>query len=205
MPWERPDPAGARCCEQVCEVLLGALPAGGTGKHDHVQLKLDVFSLEDDYVSASLTALGRALDTRAAGLYAGAGAESVLAPMAHCLLANLAERALISRDPRALSERELKKVLQYMHERIGDDVDPDRLAGLVNLSKYHFLRMFTKATGVTAPLSRQSAAATRCRAATHQPGLERPADRRDLWLPEPQPVRGVLPATLRSAADAVQR
>ena len=116
--------------------------------HDDV-VKLDVLSLGDAYTSASLAVLGDALDNRAPGVYADAVADSVLVHLVHRSLASHRQRARITRDPGSLSDRDLDRVVAYMHAQIGADVDLDRLAGLVNISKFHFLRMFTKATGVT--------------------------------------------------------
>lgn len=116
--------------------------------HDDVA-RLDTLSLGDPYVSASLTALGGALTARAAGLYADAVAESVLAHLTYRTLAARAQRARIARHPGALSRRDVDRVLDHMRAHLAEDVGLDTLAGLVSMSKYHFLRSFTKATGET--------------------------------------------------------
>lgn len=110
---------------------------------------LDALSLDDAYASASLTALGRALDDRAPGLYADAVAQAVLVHLVGRAVPDPVRRNRISRDPGALGDRELTRVVEYMRARIGEDVGLEELAGLVNISKYHFLRMFTAATGTT--------------------------------------------------------
>lgn len=119
------------------------------GVAHHATDRLDTLSLEDPYVSMSLTALRGALDGEAAGLYADMVAESLLTHLVYTNLAGPAVRARATADPSLLGTRELDRVVEYMRARIGGDVRLDELAGLVNISKFHFLRMFTKATGTT--------------------------------------------------------
>ncbi|MDR7277048.1 AraC family transcriptional regulator [Catenuloplanes atrovinosus] len=116
--------------------------------HDDAE-RLDTLSLDDPYVSASLSALHRALDAGAAGLYADMVGESLLTHLVYTGVAGAAQRARIAADPGSLGPRELARVVDYMHERIADTIQLDELAGLVNISKFHFLRMFTRATGLT--------------------------------------------------------
>ncbi|MBB4693317.1 helix-turn-helix domain-containing protein [Paractinoplanes abujensis] len=110
---------------------------------------LDTLSVDDPYVSTSLAAVRNALAAGAAGLYADMVAESLLTHLVHTGVADPAARARIVADPGLLGSRELARVVDYMHERIGDNIRLEELAGLVNISKFHFLRTFTKATGVT--------------------------------------------------------
>jgi AraC family transcriptional regulator len=116
--------------------------------HQDVE-RLDTLNLEDPYVSMSLSALRRALDEEAAGLYADMVAESLLTHLVYTNLAGAGKQARVVPDPSLLGDRELQRVVDHMRDRIGEDVRLDELAGLVNISKFHFLRTFTKATGVT--------------------------------------------------------
>jgi AraC family transcriptional regulator len=110
---------------------------------------IDTLSLDDPYVSASLSALHQALGHRAPGMYADSVVESIVAHLAYHRLAGTAQRTRLTRKPGPLGDRDLRRVLDYMHAHVGDDVDLETLAGLVNVSKYHFLRMFTRTTGQT--------------------------------------------------------
>jgi AraC family transcriptional regulator len=110
---------------------------------------LDALSLDEPYVAASLTALHQALGQRAAGLYADTVATSIVVHLVHHRLAGAAPRAGFTGGPGTLGARDLRRVTDYMHAHLGEDIDLATLAGLVNVSKYHFLRMFTRATGRT--------------------------------------------------------
>ncbi|MBM2619453.1 helix-turn-helix transcriptional regulator [Actinoplanes sp. LDG1-06] len=110
---------------------------------------LNTLTVDDPYVSASLSALDQALDQRAPGLYADAVAESVVVHLVHRRLAGPAQRSRIVRDAGALGDRDMRLVLDHMQAHLGDDLDLETLAGLVHLSKHHFLRMFTRASGQT--------------------------------------------------------
>ena len=119
------------------------------GVAHHEAERLDTLSLDDPYVSMSLSALHRALEGQAAGLYADMVAESLLTHLVYTGLAGPARRVRVVAEPSVLGERELERVVAHMHERMGDDIRLDELARLVNISKFHFLRTFTRATGVT--------------------------------------------------------
>ncbi|WP_249998569.1 AraC family transcriptional regulator [Actinoplanes sp. M2I2] len=111
--------------------------------------RLDALSLEDVYVSTSLSALRRALEAGAAGLYADMIAESLLTHLVYTTLADSAKRERIEADANLLGCKELEIVFDYMRDRLGHEVRLDELAALVNISKFHFLRTFRKATGLT--------------------------------------------------------
>jgi len=57
---------------------------------------------------------------------------------------------LSSDDQGHLSECQLHKVCHYIHDRLDQDVSLSELAGVLNLSQYHFCRLFKQSTG-TAP------------------------------------------------------
>ncbi|TQS46048.1 helix-turn-helix domain-containing protein [Cryptosporangium phraense] len=116
--------------------------------HDDVA-GLDVLSLGDAYVAGAMSALGEALDAGAPGLYADSVAEAALVHLAYRRLAGPPRRSNIARDPGVLGRRGLQRVLDYLDAHLGEDVGLDTLAGLVSVSRYHFLRTFTRATGLT--------------------------------------------------------
>jgi AraC family transcriptional regulator len=107
---------------------------------------LDTLSLDDAYVAGALAALAGALRAGSTGLYADTVAEALLA---HLLYTGPAGRPRVGPDPGPLGPAQLARVLDHMHQRLGDDVSLDDLAAVVNLSKFHFLRAFTRATGLT--------------------------------------------------------
>ncbi|MFC6083959.1 helix-turn-helix domain-containing protein [Sphaerisporangium aureirubrum] len=51
--------------------------------------------------------------------------------------------------PAVLGESALRRVTAYMHEHLHEDVSLDDLSAETNISKYHLLRAFAKATGFT--------------------------------------------------------
>ncbi|GAA1650038.1 helix-turn-helix domain-containing protein [Actinoplanes couchii] len=118
----------------------------GLAVADHDLDGLDALSLDDAYVSASLFALQRALESGTAGLYADAVAGALLTHLVHT---GLPIRAGTSADSGPLGRRELARVVEYMRAHLGGNVQLDELAALANVSKFHFLRMFTQSTGLT--------------------------------------------------------
>ncbi|KAF3884930.1 MULTISPECIES: AraC family transcriptional regulator [Nostocales] len=48
-----------------------------------------------------------------------------------------------------LSEQQLQKVADYVHDRLNQDISLSEMAGVLNLSQYHFCRLFKQSTGVT--------------------------------------------------------
>jgi AraC family transcriptional regulator len=128
-------------------VVHQTLEGFGLARHD-IQ-RLDVLSLDDTYVATSLTAVRQALETGAAGLYADTVAESLLSHLVYTALAVSAKRNRVTADAGLLSDKELQRVFDYMSERMSEEVRLEELAGLVNISKFHFLRTFKEATGLT--------------------------------------------------------
>lgn len=49
----------------------------------------------------------------------------------------------------ALDERRISRVLQYLERHAGEALDLDRLARVAAMSKFHFLRVFKRVTGLT--------------------------------------------------------
>ncbi|WP_051570863.1 helix-turn-helix domain-containing protein [Cryptosporangium arvum] len=123
----RPDPM-----ESVHIRLRPALFAGATGLPD-------ALVTNDPLVSALGTSLGDAVRRDAPTLYADT--------MAQALAVQLASHP--RRDPGPLGRRQVDRVVGYMHAHLSDDVTLDALAAQANVSKYHFVRLFTRATGRT--------------------------------------------------------
>ncbi|GAB7044145.1 MULTISPECIES: AraC family transcriptional regulator [Catenuloplanes] len=105
----------------------------------------DALTVDDPYVTAAARALHDALRDGAPGLYADAVAQGLVAHLAHRVTATAPEPAAAT--PLGAADRDL--IVEYMRAHLADDVALDDLAALVNLSKYHFLRMFARTTGLT--------------------------------------------------------
>ena len=110
-------------------------PASDGGDHLH---------LDDPFVAAAGRAMGAALTARAPALYADSLAHTIAA---HLVLANPLVPPPVSVG--GLGEKGLRTVLTYMQEHLADDVKLADLAALVNVSAFHFLRLFRVATGTT--------------------------------------------------------
>jgi AraC family transcriptional regulator len=109
----------------------------------------DALSLDDPYVAVSARTLSQALSADAPALYADSLAQALAARLAH--LAGQPVRR--SRAPRAavlpLSDVEVGRVVEYMRAHLGDDLTVDDLAAVARVSKFHFIRAFAMAAGVT--------------------------------------------------------
>ncbi|WP_089155417.1 AraC family transcriptional regulator [Micromonospora sp. NBS 11-29] len=111
--------------------------------------RLDALSLADPYLSSSLFALHRALGAGAAGLYADTVAGALLTHLVHTGLRVRPDQGGTGVDAGPLSRRELARVVDYMHANLGANIQLDELAAVANVSKFHFLRMFARSTGLT--------------------------------------------------------
>jgi AraC-like DNA-binding protein len=70
----------------------------------------------------------------------------------HLLYGTAAGGAHCGAEPRragGLGARTLRQITDYMQDHLHEDVTLDRLAAEVHISKYHLLRSFTEATGLT--------------------------------------------------------
>jgi AraC family transcriptional regulator len=99
----------------------------------------DELSLEDPFGTAAAVALGQALRDRAPAIYADSLAQALTAHLVH----RRVER------PMAFGSRELHRVTEYMRAHLDADLALDTLAAEANISKFHFVRMFTRTTGLT--------------------------------------------------------
>ncbi|MCC3409144.1 MAG: helix-turn-helix transcriptional regulator [Microcoleus sp. PH2017_10_PVI_O_A] len=84
------------------------------------------------------------IDGTSSKLYAGAMANA----LAVHLLSRYSTRTPFLLQPSGgLSEKQLKQVVDYIHEYLNRDVSLTELANLVQLSSYHFTRLFKRAIG----------------------------------------------------------
>lgn len=100
----------------------------------------DALTMDDDYVRATSGALARALQEGAPPLYADS--------LAHGLAAHLVHRSTHRQAP-PTGGLDATRVVDYMRAHLGDDLDLDRLAAVAATSKFHFVRGFRAATGLT--------------------------------------------------------
>jgi AraC family transcriptional regulator len=107
----------------------------------------DSLSVDDPFVTTAARALHDALRDGAPDLYADAVAQAMVAHLAY-RTGSAAARSGPRPGPR-LGPRDLETVTAYMREHLADDLALADLAGLVNLSRYHFLRAFSASTGLT--------------------------------------------------------
>ena len=54
-----------------------------------------------------------------------------------------------NRSTNTLLSPEIRRSIDFMHAHLSDDVSLDELAGVASLSRYHFLRVFKRQTGLT--------------------------------------------------------
>ncbi|GAB2585093.1 AraC family transcriptional regulator [Paractinoplanes abujensis] len=118
---------------------LDPAPAGGV-------VFPDALTLHDPFVLSGARALGAALRSGAPGLYADSVAQALVTHLAYGVVRprRAAPKAVVP-----LSESEVRRVEEHMRARIADDVTVDELARAANVSKYHFIRAFAAATGLT--------------------------------------------------------
>lgn len=127
---------------------LVASVAGDLVRGDSERVQLDpIFNAGGDAVSAICAAVVDELQAPAplGRLYA----ETLGHVLALHLLAGSSARARL-RTPRAcgLPVPTLRRVLEYIHTHLADDLPLADLAALASLSPYHFLRQFRRSTGV---------------------------------------------------------
>jgi AraC family transcriptional regulator len=106
----------------------------------------DALVLHDPFVSAASWALAGALQEQAPALYADSLAQALVTHLAH-----RAGRPATSNPRRTgtLGAAQVEQVSEYMRAHLGEDISVDDLAGVANVSKFHFIRTFSQATGLT--------------------------------------------------------
>ena len=105
----------------------------------------------DDPVAARIIALlcqeGATLSDPAASLFVEQAVDLLCTQLVrgHSTFASLSDRV----PRRGLADWQVRRVTTYMSERLGNTITLDELAGLVNLSRFHFCTAFRQATGQT--------------------------------------------------------
>ena len=56
---------------------------------------------------------------------------------------------LPSESNRGLSKYQLQKITDYISAHLNQNISLSQLAGIINLSQYHFSRLFKQSTGIT--------------------------------------------------------
>lgn len=93
-------------------------------------------------------ALEKALETD--GLGSRLYAESMANALAVHLLSRYSTREpAIPSYAKGLSQQDLKQVIDYINEHLDKDLSLAELAGVVQLSSYHFARLFKQTTGIS--------------------------------------------------------
>ena len=109
---------------------------------------LTALAFEDPFIAGVVDALQRALAAGAPDIYAESTAQVLTT---HLLSAHSPWLAISddARDPGRISDRRLKRVLEYMRDHLSEPLTLDRLAAEAGISKFHFARCFSERTGVT--------------------------------------------------------
>lgn len=109
-------------------------------------VRLSALACQDRTTTEAVLALARGAAAGAADLYGQAGAlwlaTHLLSPDPHPPAA-----APGSDGPRPLLERRLREVLNLMEVHYAEDLTLERLAAEASVSKFHFIRLFRRATG----------------------------------------------------------
>jgi AraC family transcriptional regulator len=108
----------------------------------------DTLQLEDPVALMAIRALWAALLREADALEADSIAQSLALHMVWGRMLR-GPPAMPPAVKGALSLQALKRVIDYMNAHLGESVALDDLAAEALISKYHFLRLFTHATGLT--------------------------------------------------------
>lgn len=128
------------------DLLSGTLAAFGLPPR--TVESFDTLSLEDRLVGAVAATVAGALADGAAALYADSLAQTLATHLVYRTVPG-GHRAQPQAPERALDARSLRRVTEYMRAHLSEEVALDDLAGQANLSKFHFLRLFSRTTGLT--------------------------------------------------------
>ncbi len=114
---------------------------------DHVELIPQLTSFFDPLIHNIGLALKSALEID--GLGSRLYAESMANALAVHLLSRYSTRKLVVRHYRGLSQQQLKQVTDYINEHLDQNLSLAELAAIIQLSAYHFARLFKQSTGVS--------------------------------------------------------
>ena len=109
---------------------------------------MTTLAFDDPFVSALAVALLSAATAGMPDLYAESAAQTLVTHLlsTHSPWLQLGDD---TRDPGRLSDRRLKRALDFMREHLTEPLTLDRLAAEAGMSKFHFARLFSERTGVT--------------------------------------------------------
>jgi AraC family transcriptional regulator len=102
----------------------------------------DVFDLSAPDVAASARALAWGLRHKAPAIYAESAAVVLVSQVGAASVPAVATAA-----SRSLDAGTIRRVIDYMHDNLGQDIILDDLAAVAHLSKYHLVRAFKARTG----------------------------------------------------------
>ena len=130
----------------------------------HIQLNHKLFArIKDEIGCGNLDLVGRAafqdslLSQVALHLFAEAQNPSPLSKLyaqsaaqmlaSHLLRHYASDKTIIKLPEQGLNRRQIKQIKEFIEENLGEDLSLEALATQVNLSHYHFLRLFRQTTG----------------------------------------------------------
>ena len=140
--WRTPSPARQRALQVYIPGPLMAQTAARLWDHDAGGRPMpDALSSADPVLEHMLRALGGAARCRADDLYAESAA--------HFLAVHLLSRHVGLGVPRLslCEDRRVHRAVDFMHDNLAAQVSIADVAAAVNLSEYHFIRVFRDATG----------------------------------------------------------
>jgi AraC family transcriptional regulator len=104
----------------------------------------DALHVDDPLIAAAGQAIRKAMSRGAPELYADSMAQMLVAHLMYT-----ASLKPVEAGPSPMRRSALDRVTGYMLAHLHEDIRLNDLAALANVSKYHFLRMFARATGQT--------------------------------------------------------
>jgi AraC family transcriptional regulator len=107
----------------------------------------DALLVEDPVIRVTGVALWDAALQRADPLYADSLAQSLALHVLHGRMVRRTRAQPVG--SRALTASALGHVVDYMHAHIDEPISLEELARVASISKYHFVRLFSTATGLT--------------------------------------------------------
>ena len=108
----------------------------------------DSLSIDDPFLAAICRGLSDAIDAGFGDFYAESAAQFLATHVLarHC---RFPSHVFKGSETRKLDDRRLRHAASYMHEHFSDVITLDVLAKKATMSRFHFLRLFKNATGMT--------------------------------------------------------
>jgi AraC family transcriptional regulator len=146
LAWRREPTEQRRSVHIFLSAKLLQETATALGRPNLVHGLPDALLLDDPVVATTSAALWAALRNGAQPLEADALAQSLAL---HLVYGRLLAGAPTVIGAGSLTAATLERVLEYMAAHAAEPIGLDELAAVAALSKFHFLRLFKEATGVT--------------------------------------------------------